>query len=90
MGSLVTLEGNSECKDGYDAKLSGFMPVGKGCVDKRSCTKLRCKNDDNLNNIHSSKRLVSSSCNSSERKEENPGRHLFLMLTYRVRQWFGT
>ena len=79
---FVILEGNTECKGGYDVISSDCVPARSGCDHQRCGTKLRCVNDANINiahnvhNINSVKNAISSS--SSSRNEEKPDRHIYI------------
>ena len=91
---FVILEGNTECKGGYDVISSDCMSVRSGCDHQRCGTKLRCANDANINNAHNINNINSVmnaiSSSSSSRNEENPGRHIYPKLADRSRHYFRT
>ena len=81
MSLFVILEGNTESKGGYDVISSDCMSVRSGCDHPRCGTKLRCVNDANINNVrnvHNINSVKNAIFSYSSRKEESPGRHIFL------------
>lgn len=88
---FVILEGNTECKGGYDVISSDCMSARSRCDHQRCGTKLRCINDVNINNVHNVHNINSvknAIISSSSRNEENLGRHVFPKSIDRGRHYF--
>lgn len=90
---FVILEGNTECKGGYDVISSDCVPARSGCDHQRCGTKLRCVNDANINiahNVHNINSVKNAFFSRSSRNDEISGRNVYPRLADRGRHCFRT